>query len=160
MRIQEVDDQMQKETNKICNHFEMRAIPVYRNSRLRRTLGIWRRCEIELSLKAKVDTLLHELAHHLHETRYIKGVKGYYKAELWNKQEAIYCDIVTKRIWYGGIKTAKNEQPKKKLIYLIKGTSHGKEFEQCLRDIEAFYGEIGHRRLKDIIRFSGKKLTV
>lgn len=126
-------NELQLYSDQICDHFRMEKIPIIVNNRFKRLLGRWTGSRlIELNPKTGMDltTLRHELAHHLRYHRFEKRVLGYFKMEMWPKMVLDSIDENGKK-WYA----AKGELNP---VYMILGTSHGKQFKECIRNIMAF----------------------
>jgi len=124
-------NELQLYSDQVCEHFGMRRIPVVENRRLRKTLGVYKGDKIELASRGKrLFVLRHELAHHLHYTRYEQRKEGYVKIEMRPK---MVLDSVDE-------KGQKRYAPRGKLspVYIKVGTSHGKLFKKCLKEIKAF----------------------
>lgn len=119
---------LQKLSDRICQHFEMEQIPVQLNIRLKKYLGLYHITHIVVR-HTRIDTLLHELAHHLEQYRFTHHVKGYYKTEMHPAMEP--CP--DKPGWYA---------PTGKPVPIdlkIGSRIHGKPFKQCLTDIIDYY---------------------
>lgn len=122
-------DGLQQYSDQICEHFGMKKIPVVINRRLKTTLGFYKGNVIELNeiSGTNLSVLRHELAHHLQYTRYEQRKEGYVKIEMWPKMILDSVDEKGKK-WYAA--TGKPSP-----VYIRIGTSHGKLFKECLRDI-------------------------
>lgn len=104
----------QEISNQICLNFGMNPIPIIFYNREGNRYGFYTGDRIKLNLsnnRLNIDTLLHELAHYLHEYRYQTTRDGYYTIEMLPSIDG-----------------------KLKLQYFI-GLPHGKEFKQCFGEI-------------------------
>lgn len=130
-------NELQLYSDQICAHFGMEKIPVIINRRIRRFLGFYRRGRIELAEYhgKNLSTLVHELAHHLRYDRFKKRVSGYFKMEMWPKM--VFSVDEKGKEWY----TAKGEPSP---VYIKVGTSHGKLFKECLKDINEYQKNSHH----------------
>lgn len=123
--------QLQEHSDLICEHFGMKKIPVVVNNRLTRTLGLWcggDRIELNPETGRTLETLRHELAHHLQYARYEQRKEGYVKMEMWPAMVLDSIDANGQK-WYAA-------KGKPEPVYLRLGTMHGKLFKECLKEIE------------------------
>lgn len=74
-----------------------------------------------------VETLVHELAHHLHRIRFERRIPGFYRMEKWPSMQPRYCTISDHKIWYAATGELKP-------VY-FKQSSHGRGFKKCFTDI-------------------------
>ena len=130
---------VQNISNKICNYFVIPCILiVYKEITIRKKkmMGLYKGNEKRIEINPDyildtVDTLLHELAHHLDRNRFLNRVEGYYKMEMWPKMEYARTDESGQK-WYAA--TGKPHP-----IYIHLGRTHGKVFKKCLKEITEYY---------------------
>jgi len=105
-------------SNQICLTFGMNPIPIIFYKRKGNRFGFYTGDRIKLNLsdnRLDIDTLLHEIAHYLHEYRYQALKEGYYKTEMWPSIDGTL-----------------------KPLHFI-GLTHGREFKQCFKEIRESY---------------------
>ena len=124
MRITE----LQKISDDLCDKLTIPRILIIITQRMRpRAIGLYCGDSIKIRTDSK-SVLLHELAHHLDRTRFKNCVPGYYKMEMWPAMELSHIDETGQK-WYAA--TGKLHE-----IYIHLGSSHGKNFKKCLREIQ------------------------
>ena len=120
----------QKLSNKICLHFGMNPIPIIFYKRKGRRYGFYSQDKISLNTynhRLNIDTLLHELAHYLHDYRFNAQIKGYYKMEMWPSMQPCKDKV-------GWFSATGPLEP----VYFI-SSSHGKAFKQCYDNMLGHY---------------------
>jgi len=122
---------LQALSDDICQHFDIPAIPTIINPALKRWGGLYHYDTSTELKRINIDTLLHELAHHLEWRRFQDRVAGYYKVEMWPKM----MPCPDKPGWYAP--TGKPEP-----VYLRIGRGqHTRLFKECLAEITDYYKE-------------------
>jgi len=135
-------------SNSICNYFNISHV-IIRLSRLKTNVNgeyyyksklIKISNTVEILSELFIEILIHELAHHLRQQRFYNKVNNYYDIVELNKEDL--KDINFKKIKNKNYKyIGQNYFIENNDNYLIckRGTSHSKEFKQCLKDILNFY---------------------
>jgi len=118
----DVDD-LQIVADKICKHFKMKLILLRINTRLKVVQGLYRRNQcIDLNPDCMgLGLAVHELAHHLQQTRFDQRKEGYFKMEMCPK---MIFDHVDKN---GVTQFSAKGEPYP--LYMKIGTWHDKRFE-------------------------------
>lgn len=136
--------QLQKIANQVCNQFYMSKLSIEFSDKLTWRYGDYDGTNNRIRIGSganrffhNVDTLLHELAHHLHHYRFENKIPGFYKMEIWPAMVLDHIDESGQK-WYA----AKGE---KKPVYFITGT-HDKVFRRCLNEIREYYKQNKRRQ--------------
>lgn len=118
-------------SNKICKHFKIPNAKILIGLNEKNYLGIYLNDVIQIRYSGDIPTLLHELAHHLKEHRWLSREKGYYQTFQTREMELDYIDIEGKK-WYAP--NGKSIEIQAKI-----GNAHGKLFKDCLKEIKNYY---------------------
>lgn len=127
---------LQAVADKVCDDFAMPRVTVVFNARLTRRYGQYRygqklvELAVDIPYKRIRQTVLHELAHHLHRFRFDTRVLGYYKMEMWPVSEP----VPDRPGWF---QSGKELAP----VCIWAMRTHGKQFAECLRDIQRAQGQ-------------------
>lgn len=117
-QISEQERSYQGISNQICLAFGMNPIPIIFYKREGNRYGFYAEDKIKLNLcdnRLDMDTLLHEIAHYLHEYRFHALKEDY--------------DVIEMLPSINGMLKPQH----------FIGPTHGKAFKQCFKEIKEFY---------------------